>query len=157
QSDPKMWALLNGNWFGAHNQLMADGNFRGLGGLMRNRAMLGAPGGFGGGMAPGAPMPQAAAFPLATETKEAAKHVEVLAKTGDKAPAKEGGGAAPARVREYFPETMLWQPALITDDKGMAVLPLTFADSITTWRLSASASSRGGALGGVTAPLRVFQ
>jgi uncharacterized protein YfaS (alpha-2-macroglobulin family) len=52
---------------------------------------------------------------------------------------------------------MLWQPALITDDKGMAVLPLTFADSITTWRLSASASSRGGALGGVIAPLRVFQ
>ena len=36
-------------------------------------------------------------------------------------------------------------------------MPLTFADSITTWRLTASASSRGGALGGVTAPLRVFQ
>src|SRR5262249_45550029 len=36
-------------------------------------------------------------------------------------------------------------------------LPVAFADSITTWRLSASASSRLGALGGVTAPLRVFQ
>ena len=61
------------------------------------------------------------------------------------------------RLREYFPETLLWQPALITDDKGVAVLPLNFADSITTWRLTASASSRGGSLGGTTVPLRVFQ
>ena len=61
------------------------------------------------------------------------------------------------RVREYFPETMLWQPALITDDRGIATLPLTFADSITTWRLTASASARAGLLGGVTTPLRVFQ
>src|SRR5438552_15761740 len=52
---------------------------------------------------------------------------------------------------------MLWQPALITDDQGRAELPVTFADSITTWRLSASASSQAGALGGVSAPLRVFQ
>jgi hypothetical protein len=74
---------------------------------------------------------------------------------------KSGGGAAGAaplmRLREYFPETLLWQPALITDDKGVAVLPLNFADSITTWRLTASASSRGGGLGGTTIPLRVFQ
>jgi hypothetical protein len=69
-----------------------------------------------------------------------------------------GGGAAPiTRVREYFPETMLWQPALITDDKGIADLSVSFADSITTWRLSASANSRGGAIGGATVPLKVFQ
>src|SRR5207245_440870 len=55
------------------------------------------------------------------------------------------------------PETMLWQPALITDDQGNAELPVSFADSITTWRLTASASSRAGLLGGVSAPLRVFQ
>ena len=61
------------------------------------------------------------------------------------------------RLREYFPETLLWQPSLITDDQGRAEMPLTFADSITTWRLTASASSKGGALGGVTTPLRVFQ
>src|SRR5207244_382756 len=61
------------------------------------------------------------------------------------------------RLREYFPETMLWQPALITDDKGVAQMAVNFADSITTWRLSASASSRGGALGGVNVPLKVFQ
>jgi uncharacterized protein YfaS (alpha-2-macroglobulin family) len=70
----------------------------------------------------------------------------------------ESGGAAPVvKMREYFPETMLWQPALITDDRGIAKLNLDFADSITTWRLTASASSKGGALGGTTTPLRVFQ
>jgi 5-hydroxyisourate hydrolase-like protein (transthyretin family) len=71
-----------------------------------------------------------------------------------------GGGAGEApvmRMREYFPETMLWKPALITDEKGIAKLDLDFADSITTWRLTASASSKGGALGGTTTPLRVFQ
>jgi hypothetical protein len=67
-------------------------------------------------------------------------------------------GAAPAmRIREYFPETLLWQPALITDDKGVCTMPVQFADSITTWRLTASASARTGLLGGVSAPLRVFQ
>jgi hypothetical protein len=69
----------------------------------------------------------------------------------------QGGTAPVTRLREYFPETMLWQPALITDDKGVAHLAVNFADSITTWRLSASASSRGGALGGVNVPLKVFQ
>ena len=66
------------------------------------------------------------------------------------------GQPAP-RIREYFPETMLWQPALITDKNGVADLNVAFADSITTWRLTASASSKGGALGGVTVPLKVFQ
>ena len=33
-----------------------------------------------------------------------------------------GGAASVTRVREFFPETMLWQPALITDDKGVADL-----------------------------------
>jgi uncharacterized protein YfaS (alpha-2-macroglobulin family) len=69
----------------------------------------------------------------------------------------EAGEQPSIYVREYFPETLLWQPQLITDEKGVAHLPLQLADSITTWRLTASASSKGGLLGGTTAPLRVFQ
>jgi 5-hydroxyisourate hydrolase-like protein (transthyretin family) len=61
------------------------------------------------------------------------------------------------RVREYFPETLLWQPNLITDENGVADMAINLADSITTWRLSASANSKGGALGGAQAPLKVFQ
>jgi uncharacterized protein YfaS (alpha-2-macroglobulin family) len=68
-----------------------------------------------------------------------------------------GGGQAPPRLREYFPETLLWRPAIITDEQGRAKMDLPLADSITTWRLSASASSRRGLLGGATMPVRVFQ
>src|SRR5262249_16306942 len=107
-------------------------------------------GGVGGGfppMAPGAGLPRGAALPKA--------RADSAAPTGGE---QSGGqGAQPVRVRELFPETMLWRPALITDAEGVAKLPIDFADSITTWRLTASASSRGGLLGGVEAPLKVFQ
>jgi hypothetical protein len=100
-------------------------------------------------------VPQAAGgFPPGAKPADAK---EDKAKGGEPATQGTSGGPPAMRLREYFPETLLWQPALITDDKGVAVLPLNFADSITTWRLTASASSRGGSLGGTTVPLRVFQ
>jgi hypothetical protein len=119
------------------------------GGPMRFRgAAFGA--GMGGGNAPGA-----APMPMAAMRMEG---LERVPKNGGAAKSDPGGGAQqPTRIREFFPETMLWQPALITDDQGNAELPVSFADSITTWRLTASASSRSGLLGGVSAPLRVFQ
>jgi hypothetical protein len=159
QSDPKPWARFHGGaWYGAHTQLgIMNGNFRGRGAAFQNR-VLAAPGGFGGGGRAPAPLAAAAGAAVPTEAPMALEAAKAKGEGKGTGPVeKEGGGAAPARIREYFPETMLWQPALITDDRGVAVLPLTFADSITTWRLSASASSTGGALGGVTAPLRVFQ
>jgi hypothetical protein len=113
-------------------------------------AFAGAPG-IGGGAVPTAPMAAAGALKKA-DAKGAPE-----AKPGDDKAGAGAGGAAPIRVREYFPETMLWQPALITDNQGVARMKLNYADSITTWRLSASASSRVGLLGGVSAPLRVFQ
>jgi hypothetical protein len=79
------------------------------------------------------------------------------AKTEADAPAGGEPGPAPPRLREYFPETLLWQPALLTDERGRAELRVPLADSITTWRLSASASSLSGLLGGTAAPVRVFQ
>ncbi|MHB9045266.1 MAG: MG2 domain-containing protein [Pirellulales bacterium] len=66
-------------------------------------------------------------------------------------------GATPLRVRDWFPETLLWRPELITDDQGRATLDLDLADSITTWRLSASAITAAGQLGADQASLRVFQ
>ena len=61
------------------------------------------------------------------------------------------------RVRNYFPETLLFSPALITDSQGRAQMKLKMADSITTWRMTASANSRGGGLGSVSRGIRVFQ
>src|SRR5262249_42055607 len=60
----------------------------------------------------------------------------------------EWPGAPPeVRARQHFPETLLWRPELITDDQGRASLDLARADSITTWRLTASAVSADGLLG----------
>ena len=65
-------------------------------------------------------------------------------------------GPAP-RVREWFPETLLWRPELVTDDKGQLAIDVDLADSITTWRVSASAVSANGKLGGGGTAIRVFQ
>ena len=69
----------------------------------------------------------------------------------------DDSAAAMPRVREYFPETLMWVPELLTDEEGRAQLSLQMADSITTWRVTASANSAGGLLGGATGAIRVFQ
>ena len=63
----------------------------------------------------------------------------------------------PVRVREYFPETLYFNPAVITDHQGNALLRVPLADSITTWRLTCMASSARGRLGSATAGINVFQ
>ncbi len=60
-------------------------------------------------------------------------------------------------VRQWFPETLLWRPEVITDDRGVARVDVDLADSITTWRLSASAVSGEGQLGASQSAIRVFQ
>jgi len=80
---------------------------------------------------------------------------------GGPAEGKEPAGSvdttAPARVRRDFPETLYWQPELITDEKGRGRITIPLADSITTWRLSMSALSRRGVFGSGSVPLTVFQ
>jgi uncharacterized protein YfaS (alpha-2-macroglobulin family) len=65
-------------------------------------------------------------------------------------------GEAP-RLRQYFPETLYWAPEVVTDESGFASLEIPMADSITTWRLTALASSQDGRLGFTTRGVRVFQ
>lgn len=69
---------------------------------------------------------------------------------------EEGGGQA-LRVREYFPETLLFAPSVITGPDGVADVPVTMADSITTWRVSGLANGPTGRLGSGTDGIRVFQ
>ena len=68
-----------------------------------------------------------------------------------------GGVLEPVRIREYFPETLYFNPAVITDAQGNALLHVPLADSITTWRLTCMASSARGRLGSATAGINVFQ
>ena len=68
----------------------------------------------------------------------------------------ENGQVSP-RVRQWFPETLLWRPELITDDRGELTVDVNLADSITNWRVSASAVSANGQLGANDSSLTVFQ
>lgn len=69
-----------------------------------------------------------------------------------------GSSRPPAiSVRRYFPETMLWRPELISDDNGRIDFDFDFADSITSWRFTASAITADGRLGGWQQDVPVFQ
>ncbi len=120
-------------------------------------------GGFGGGRG-GAVMLGArraverdGAMPMAAmATMEEAKGAGMAGPGGPAGP--EGAAAKPAvRVREFFPETLLFKPDLITNEQGHASVQFPMADSITTWRLTALANSAKGDLGSTDAPLRCFQ
>ncbi len=83
-------------------------------------------------------------------------------------PPPGGGGPAPppdgdddplaevTRIRQFFPETWLWMPDLLTQPDGTAAIDLTAPDSITTWRLHAVSTSNNG-LGIAESELLVFQ
>jgi hypothetical protein len=51
-------------------------------------------------------------------------------------------------TRAWFPETFLFEPLVVTDDQGAAVVPVRVPDRLTTWRVLALAHSRTGAQGG---------
>lgn len=70
---------------------------------------------------------------------------------------KLAGGTAAPRIREFFPETLYWNPQIITDERGRARVTFPGADSITTWRMAMSAVSKDGRLGGEESGVRVFQ
>jgi CD109 antigen len=60
------------------------------------------------------------------------------------------------RIRQFFPETWLWMPDLLTEPDGTASIDLTAPDSITTWRLHAVSTSAKG-LGICESELLIFQ
>ncbi|MFQ6100243.1 MAG: MG2 domain-containing protein [Anaerolineae bacterium] len=70
---------------------------------------------------------------------------------------EQAAGAEAPRLRQYFPETLYWAPEVLTDGSGFVSLEIPMADSITTWRLTALASSQDGRLGFTTRGVRVFQ
>jgi hypothetical protein len=61
------------------------------------------------------------------------------------------------RLRKYFPETLVWQPELVTDSAGRAQLKFLMADNITTWKMSVIGSTADGQFGTAETELRTFQ
>jgi anti-sigma factor RsiW len=60
-------------------------------------------------------------------------------------------------IRERFPQTLYWNPEIVTDAAGRLAVTLPTGDSITTWRINALAVDHNGRLGSAVAPLVVFQ
>jgi len=65
--------------------------------------------------------------------------------------------AEPYPLRHIFPETLYWAPEALTGADGALAFDLPLADTITTWRLTALASTRDGDLGAATYDLVVFR
>ena len=61
--------------------------------------------------------------------------------------ADEPSGGGGPRVRNYFPETMLWMPEVRSNVDGRAQVEVEIPDSITTWRVEATASAWDGRMG----------
>jgi uncharacterized protein YfaS (alpha-2-macroglobulin family) len=123
--------------------------------LQTEAAMVGVPGGMGGGMVGGIfrvgdGVHDRKALPLNGRNFSDLEVVNgaVLAKKIS-APA--------AHVRSYFPEALYINPEIITDKDGRASIVIPMADSITTWRMAMIASTQQGALGTSTSSLKVFQ
>jgi uncharacterized protein YfaS (alpha-2-macroglobulin family) len=78
-------------------------------------------------------------------------------KTGDlKLETPEQETSTP-RLREYFPETLLWQPEVITDADGKAEIKFRMADNITTWKMYTIASTKDGKIGVAEKEVAAFQ
>jgi hypothetical protein len=65
--------------------------------------------------------------------------------------------AATPRLREYFPETLVWRPLMETDTSGRARLAFKLADNITTWKMAVLSSTEDGEVGLVEKEIRAFQ
>jgi hypothetical protein len=61
------------------------------------------------------------------------------------------------KLREYFPETLVWSPEIVTDKDGKAQLTFKMADNITTWKLYTIASTKNGKFGVAEKEITAFQ
>lgn len=58
-----------------------------------------------------------------------------------------GGGSLVAPVRSQFPDTLYWNPEIITDDEGVARVTLPLPDHLTTWRLQVRGITKDSKVG----------
>ncbi len=115
--------------------------------------------------APAVEEPTEAATEEATEapTEEATQEIPTAAPTAappTATPVPTPGIEVPMEpfpLRQFFPETLYWNAAAETDAEGRWDLDLPLGDNVTTWRVTALASTQDGALGAVVYDLPVSQ
>jgi hypothetical protein len=118
------------------------------------------------------PAPTETLPPAPTDTPPSEATTAPTAEPAAETPTVEGlaelataKAAAPAEIpleslpiiRQRFPQTLYWNPEIVTDDAGRLAISIPTGDAITTWRINAVAVDRRGRLGSASAPLVVFQ
>jgi len=101
-------------------------------------------------MAEGAPMP---AEPELAKSKRNELDNAILDESdkdgvGDDKPGDAEGKGAETPTRAWFPESFLFEPLLVTDERGAAALDVRVPDQLTDWRVLALAHSRDGSQSG---------
>ncbi|MBO0857571.1 MAG: alpha-2-macroglobulin [Chloracidobacterium sp.] len=71
--------------------------------------------------------------------------------------AKEPGQEPAVQVRSDFRSTVFWQPDVVTDKDGKAVVKVKFPDSLTRWRATARVATEGNQFGVASATARTKQ
>lgn len=61
------------------------------------------------------------------------------------------------RLRENFPETLVWAPSVETDARGRAEIKFKLADNITTWKMAVIGSTEDGHIGMTEKEFKAFQ
>ncbi len=74
--------------------------------------------------------------PLTINTDEVTQFIEEVFKGGG---GGGGGGGAVFEIRGDFVDTPYWNPDLVTDSNGEAIIDVTLPDNLTTWRMDARA------------------
>jgi hypothetical protein len=110
---------------------------------------------------PGASLETVTVTAEATETQKlnnlTSASVSEVKKTVPMSPGLIRQQLSTPRVREYFPETLVWQPQLETDKQGRAQLKFKLADNITTWKVSVISSTAEGEIGIADTEIKAFQ
>lgn len=68
-----------------------------------------------------------------------------------------GDGGFPGGPRADFPDTAAWFPVLYTDFNGEVKVTITLPDNLTTWRLTAKATTADTQVGETTANITTWQ
>ncbi|MBK8149461.1 MAG: carboxypeptidase regulatory-like domain-containing protein [Acidobacteria bacterium] len=83
--------------------------------------------------------------------------VRVVTKSGGGGPSRAEPVRATPRLREYFPETLLFVPEIVTEKDGKIAIRYRLADNITTWKIYAVASDKQGRIGFAETSVKAFQ
>ena len=94
--------------------------------------------------------PMTTDFSINAASRTVRDRTKVITKTGSQQ-------MSTPRLREYFPETLLWQPSIETDKHGRAEINFKLADNITTWKMVVIGSTEDGRIGTIEKDIKAFQ